>query len=157
MNSDARSNLLRPDPAEDSARPAQESGQSAQELVGSESAEGGRSGGEEAQADAVARVGHTPKPWRADKFSIYGDIHIIGDHYGVIASLVCRGGGELVDENAANASLITAAPELLEALEMVRDADEDAKRDGLPRWCTDIARSRIDKAIEKATGKAVTQ
>jgi len=43
---------------------------------------------------------------------------------------------------------------LLAALEMVRDADEDCKRDGLPRWCTDIARGRIDAAIAKARGQS---
>ena len=53
----------------------------------------------------------------------------------------------------ANARLIAAAPELLEALEMVRDADEDCKRDGLQTIPT-AARARIDAAIAKATGSS---
>ncbi len=41
--------------------------------------------------------------------------------------------------------------ELLEVLEMVHDADEDCKRDGLPTIPA-AARSRIDNAIAKAGG-----
>ena len=46
-----------------------------------------------------------------------------------------------------------AAPDLLEALVMVRDADDDCKRDGLP-IIPCAARARIDAAIAKTTGKA---
>lgn len=52
------------------------------------------------------------------------------------------------------ARLFCTAPELLEALTMVRDADADCVRDGLPRWCTDVARAKIDAAIAKAEGEA---
>jgi len=45
-----------------------------------------------------------------------------------------------------------AAPDLLEALVMVRDADEDCKRDGLPT-IPGPARARIDRAIAKAKGE----
>ena len=55
--------------------------------------------------------------------------------------------------NEADARLVAAAPDLLGALEMVRDADEDCKRDGLPRWCTDAARARIDAALAKAEAR----
>lgn len=50
----------------------------------------------------------------------------------------------------AHADLLGAAPDLLEALEMVRDADEDCKKDGLPT-IPDAARAKIDRAIAKAT------
>ena len=50
-----------------------------------------------------------------------------------------------------DAVLIAAAPELLEALTMVRDADNDSQRDGLPT-IPSIARNKIDAAINKATG-----
>ena len=60
---------------------------------------------------------------------------------------------EIDDENMeGNALLIAAAPELLEALVMVRDADEDCKRDGLPTIPAP-ARAKIDAAIAKATMK----
>lgn len=42
--------------------------------------------------------------------------------------------------------------ELLEALEMIRDADDDCKRDGLPA-IPDPARAKIDAAITKAKGE----
>lgn len=53
----------------------------------------------------------------------------------------------------ANAHLIAAAPELLEALIMVRDADDDCRRDGLPT-IPRAARAKIDAAINKATGES---
>ena len=49
---------------------------------------------------------------------------------------------------SAAARLIFAAPELLEALEMVRDADNDNGRQ-MPT----LARAKIDAAIAKATGE----
>lgn len=77
---------------------------------------------------------HTPGPWPLEtvKTSV-GTCHKIGD------------------ELLANARLISAAPEMLAALEMVRDADNDCHRDGLetiPR----PARQKIDAALAKARG-----
>ena len=54
------------------------------------------------------------------------------------------------DEDVANAHLIAAAPDLLEALRMIRDADDDAIRDGEPRTIPAVARAAIDAAIAKA-------
>jgi hypothetical protein len=51
----------------------------------------------------------------------------------------------------ANARLIASAPELLEALLMVRDADNDCLTDGLPT-IPSMARAKIDAAIKKAEG-----
>lgn len=68
----------------------------------------------------------------------------------------CRGEHEFLDSLALDAmptSLKLAAPDLLEALVMVRDADEDCLKDSLPRWCTPAARARIDRAIAKAKGE----
>lgn len=45
--------------------------------------------------------------------------------------------------------LFAASPELYEALEMIRDADEDCKRDGLPT-IPSAARSTIEAALLKA-------
>ena len=47
--------------------------------------------------------------------------------------------------------LIAAAPDMLEALIMVRDADEDCRKDGLPTL-PPLARFKIDRAIAKAEG-----
>ena len=54
-----------------------------------------------------------------------------------------------VDEARANAQLIATAPDLLEALIMVRDADDDRAWDGLATMPTP-ARVKIDAAIAKA-------
>ncbi len=56
---------------------------------------------------------------------------------------------ELDAVEAANMHLVAAAPDLLEALVMVRDADDDSGKDGLPR-IPGAARSKIDRAIAKA-------
>lgn len=46
-----------------------------------------------------------------------------------------------------------AAPEMLETLTVIRDADEDCKRDGLTRPVTELVRAKIDRVIAKAGGK----
>ncbi len=56
-------------------------------------------------------------------------------------------------ENQSNMHLICAAPDLLEALIMMRDADDDCARDGLARIPA-AARAKIDAAIAKAEGKS---
>lgn len=60
---------------------------------------------------------------------------------------------ENLEKQRAKWRLQAAAPEMLDALEMVRDADNDCKRDGLPCIPTP-ARQKIDEAIAKATGEA---
>lgn len=106
---------------------------------------------------------HTPGPW----FLAYSDNatpHILTKdmrfthHYDddeVRDALVCIMPAEITKSfnSIANARLIAAAPELLDALEMVRDADEDCKRDGLPT-IPKAARSKIDAAIAAAGGEA---
>lgn len=52
-----------------------------------------------------------------------------------------------------NVPLIAAAPELLETLTMIRDADDDCRRDGLP-VIPESARARIDAVIAKAEGRS---
>lgn len=54
----------------------------------------------------------------------------------------------------ANAHLLTAAPLMLSALEMVRDADDDCGRDGLT-MLPPAARARIDHALATAKGGAL--
>lgn len=88
------------------------------------------------------------RPWRVDRHPNYGNWYISeeGDGGVVIADLVIGG-------LRKQARLISAAPELLEALEMVRDADNDCIREGLPTIPA-AARAKIDAAIRKATGEA---
>ena len=83
----------------------------------------------------------TKGPWKArnlgTEIAVFGSYRICG-----------MTGGE-IQRDKANAHLIAAAPDLLEALVMVRDADDDSGKDGLPR-IPGAARSKIDRAIAKA-------
>lgn len=96
-------------------------------------------------------MGFTPGPWSV------GPQHVVravseSDSGARVTRFVAEAvlSAPLVDgEREANARLIAAAPDLYEALCMVRDADEDCKRDGLPT-IPDIARAKIDRAIAKA-------
>jgi hypothetical protein len=103
---------------------------------------------------------HTPGPWavfphycKDDPNSIYAQTWLIGlGQYDTIAE-VRPGHDEFDGQNDANARLIAAAPELLEALEAIRDWDErcnPAGYAGLP----DSTRAAMYAAIAKATGEA---
>lgn len=92
---------------------------------------------------------YTPGPWQCDlqgygAFTIEKDAHDFGS-YVVIAD---RGSHETrVDEMHANARLIAAAPELLEALQDLLDL---AVGHDLP--CSDPERLAAREAIAKALG-----
>ena len=106
---------------------------------------------------------HTPGPWKLEPY----DSCLAGDDFqwgGIWAGPVMLDGinygqppytpikPETLERMEADARLIAAAPDLLEALKMVRDADDDCKRDGLPT-IPPAARATIDVAIAKATGE----
>ena len=105
------------------------------------------------------RTKHTPGPWAIggtehSKCRIYShaESHAIARTYGTYLDGVPT--AELTGpKNEADARLIAAAPDLLHALEMVRDADNDCVRDGL-QTIPPIARKTIDDAIAKATGES---
>lgn len=89
---------------------------------------------------------HTPGPW------IFGtDSHEILTARGEGVAAPCDGYDE--EQWLIDGPLIAATPDLLEALVMVRDADEDCQRDGL-QTIPSSARARIDAAIAKAEGGA---
>ena len=84
---------------------------------------------------------HTPGPWWLDDdgFIASGD----GDTYETIADPHCS---DLdIDEREANASLIAAAPELLEALEHITQTPEY-------KYLYPGTTSLIEEAIAKAKG-----
>jgi hypothetical protein len=93
---------------------------------------------------------HTPGPWIFELGEAYrvrsqqdgGQIAIMGNLKGQFG----LGGRRNSDEVACNARLIAAAPDLLEALGIVIEAD-----DFLPRLSRE-QRDLIDSAIAKATG-----
>lgn len=99
---------------------------------------------------------HTPGPWSLLPQNGAGPMVVqefvtgkqrtpIG--YRLIAHMLQR--GDSLKQDQANARLIAAAPELLEALTMVRDADNDCIEDDLPHIPTS-ARETIDAALAKA-------
>lgn len=58
---------------------------------------------------------HTPGPWSIDQNDKY--IHIIDRNSGIGPCMIPLNGGEMREEDVANARLIASAPELLEALD----------------------------------------
>ncbi len=92
---------------------------------------------------------HTPGPWRTKRegFStVYVEARIDG---GLIQEVAACGPTEAgLEQQEANARLIAAAPELLEALRGIMKLDEDL--------CSEGAIEALDKAsaaIAKATGE----
>jgi hypothetical protein len=92
----------------------------------------------------MSNAKHTAGPWRYNPDS--GRVEAGRE------ILIANIRAHTFDVGIANARLIAAAPELLEALEMVRDADEDCHKDGLSTIPV-IARAKIDAAIAKAAVK----
>jgi hypothetical protein len=99
---------------------------------------------------------HTPGPWvvpsgpgstnngsrRQSVWTANGDIQIAN----------CQSESLSLAANSANARLIAAAPELLEALRVMVDTFIDAS--GSHCWVEDSAMIRANEAIAKATGSA---
>ena len=100
----------------------------------------------------------TPGPWRTDRNNCHSGqiatIHHCLDNDWVEIWSPDWPDSEGVQE--ANAHLIAASPDLLEALIMVRDADNDCAKDGLPTIPVS-ARGRIDRAIAKALNTDTTE
>ena len=104
---------------------------------------------------------HTPGPWIAEFGEAYrvraqgdgGQVAIMTNLKGQFGMLGRRSG----DEVAANARLIAAAPELLEALRGMMDAYADLCDDVTPSYQTyERRKARVDAAraaIAKATGE----
>lgn len=89
---------------------------------------------------------HTPGPWAANP--IVTQVDAMSDML-PICQLLWPTDQRSEEETEANARLIAAAPDLLHALQMVRDADNDAGHDGLPRIPA-AARATIDAALASA-------
>lgn len=88
-------------------------------------------------------AGQTLGPWKV--FAVFADLEVRDSDDNLIAALPRKTG-------ARYARMIATAPDLLEALTMVRDADNDCQLDGLPT-IPRAARAKIDAAISKATGE----
>ena len=67
-----------------------------------------------------AGMSHTPGPWELAPAQNSPYCYVNSATWGMLASVVVRMDGMDCSEGAANARLIAAAPELLEALAMVK-------------------------------------
>lgn len=96
---------------------------------------------------------HTPGPWRVGrKGCVVANVPVPEMRGSEDTSYY---GGHMVAESIAekNGPVIAAAPELLDVVLMIRDADDDCASDNLPRIPA-AARAAIDAVIAKATGSA---
>jgi hypothetical protein len=95
---------------------------------------------------------HTPGPWKgyAHTGYVYGPdcvVAVVGG-FTTDKDLIPTSG----ERWAADAALIAAAPDLLHILEVIRDADRDCGKDGLPHNLPPAIRAMVDAAIAKASG-----
>ena len=95
---------------------------------------------------------HTPGPWsggdsdlQVSTLSVHGKTD--GDH-STVCRLVSPEHGMPIDEIMANARLIAAAPDMLEALQLA----STMLATGMPEYDARDAKEVIDAAIAKATG-----
>lgn len=105
---------------------------------------------------------HTKTPWvyvhesteygSGDDDVTFGYLMQEGDEQYQIAAMIV----DTIDGRANAESVVTAVnsyADMLEALVMIRDADNDCKADGLPT-IPPSARAKIDAAIAKAEGQS---
>ena len=91
---------------------------------------------------------HTPGPWMESSFEVWSPLN--GKRFGKVVANLRR--AEAPDDEArANAHLIAAAPELLEALEAVLRFDRSESIPGEYKHDVTLA-PKVRAAIAKATG-----
>lgn len=100
----------------------------------------------------MAAPAYTKGPWRKGRSGAVVADHPVPGMGG--SDAVEYYGGHLIAESVApqNRDIIAAAPELYEALEMVRDADDDCHKDGL-QTIPPMPRNKINRALAKALGE----
>lgn len=104
---------------------------------------------------------HTPGPWAIDRDPRRGmswNINIVDKARGHAVCFMAHSGGKEPERDEANARLIAAAPELLEALQEMVDGDaeaiDEAKALGVP-FPEEMLKAyrKAIAAIAKATGE----
>ena len=104
------------------------------------------------------QVKHTPRPWQSDATNKYYSRHVIRHNGLIVATVEHSPFDSTQDAEQANARLIAAAPEMLEALENAAMwlgkmiADGAHKNAVAPRHC-EVTLDRIEKLIAKAKGE----
>ncbi|WP_226576448.1 hypothetical protein [Acuticoccus sediminis] len=105
----------------------------------------------------MSAVKYTPGPWRVnDRWNL---TEVLGDLAGRHDCLIANAGGvtlggvdisDLRSEQRANARLISAAPDLLNAVEIVLDAANDRLAGGLGHELPPSVRHALEAAVAKA-------
>jgi hypothetical protein len=104
--------------------------------------------------ESTTSVKHTPGPWEIKEMSLRDGLGIFASDNMCALAIVYPEIGQRFDEGKANARLIAAAPELLEALQTFV---QYATNGNHPRWkayLTTVAGARMLDAIAKAEGRA---
>lgn len=97
-------------------------------------------------------MAHTPGPWTYRPNKDYDPHRILGSDGSIVMN--DEQYYPQCSDNPEDWPLIAAAPDLLAALQMVRDADEDCRKENDPHVIPDAARAKIDAAIAKAEGRS---
>ena len=93
---------------------------------------------------------HTPGPWVATVDEDGDNLSVRAESLPIVAGCGCCGSPWTAKANAkANASLIAAAPDLLEALELARPFVAES----IPAMFGDGPLAKIDAALAKARGE----
>ena len=97
---------------------------------------------------------HTPGPWFTAKGG-YSTIYVEAKlRAGVIQEVAACGLTELREQQEANVRLIAAAPDLLEALQMLVEACTDSNDGCHGTLSTSFVANLVESAIAKATGQS---
>jgi len=101
----------------------------------------------------MEKTKHTPGPWKAKTVKALGIYANNDQQIAVVHNEMPRGGRRQDDYNIeeANARLIAAAPDLLEACEVLLKAAPELWGDDIEKWPRLM--DRVEAAIAKAEGR----
>lgn len=96
-------------------------------------------------------MAHTPGPWTVKKsgsfaWAIRGNWHGQDSHLALVDAMICQIKGPFYDEQAANARLMAAAPDLLKCLRAWVESTHFSEQTGSMAPVYEAARAAIAKA-----------
>ena len=104
------------------------------------------------ESDISTQTKHTPAPWQVTKHEDCDASIITAGHESIAFVYIDDNEKPATENNRADARLIAAAPDLLEALRIVVDACP-ACRSEAPHDCTAVGHRLARAAIAKAEGR----
>ena len=96
----------------------------------------------------MSKTKHTPGPWHISTNT--HAMRIISNHCVALAEVYAR---ESVEKQVANAHLIAAAPEMLEALERITEMWQESPCSSYPKGTLAFIQDIIEPLIRKAKGE----